>query len=95
MYNTPILFLVFNRPDTTQVVFDRIREIMPSRLYVAADAPREGRMEEAKRCEEVKAIIEQVDWPCSVKKLYRDKNLGCKRAISSAISWFLSRKNMV
>lgn len=92
MYNTPILFLVFNRPDTTQVVFDRIREIMPSRLYVAADAPRGGRMEEAKRCEEVKAIIEQVDWPCSVKKLYRDKNLGCKRAISSAISWFFEQE---
>lgn len=87
-------FLVFNRPDTTQVVFNRIREIRPSRLYVAADAPRKGRKDEALRCKEVKAIIEQVDWPCSVRKLYRDKNLGCKRAISSAISWFLNKKNM-
>jgi hypothetical protein len=37
---TPILFILFNRPDTTQIVFDAIRNIKPLRLYVAADGPR-------------------------------------------------------
>ena len=47
MYNTPILFLIFSRPDTTERVFQRIRAIKPSRLYVAADAPRDNRPDEA------------------------------------------------
>jgi len=29
-----------------------------------------------------------VDWDCEVKTLFRDKNLGCKIAVSSAIDWF-------
>ena len=33
------LFLVFNRPDNTIKVFEKIRETKPSRLYVAADVP--------------------------------------------------------
>lgn len=91
-YNTPILFLVFNRPDTTQVVFNRIREVQPARLYIAADAPRAGRKDEIRRCNEVKEIVSKVDWPCEVKHLYRDQNLGCKMAISSAISWFFEQE---
>ena len=92
MYFVPILFLVFNRPDTPQIVFNRIREVAPARLYVASDAPREGREEEKKRCSEVKEIVSRVDWPCEVKYLFRDKNLGCKKAVSEAITWFFEQE---
>lgn len=91
-YSTPILFLIFNRPDTTRIVFDRIRQVRPSRLYVAADAPREGREREKLLCAEAREIVSSVDWPCEVKYLFREKNLGCKRAISSAISWFFEQE---
>ena len=33
-------------------------------------------------------MITNVDWDCDVKKLYRQKNLGCKIAMSNAITWF-------
>jgi hypothetical protein len=92
MYNTPVLFLIFNRPDTTQQVFARIREIKPSRLYVAADGAREGRSDEERRCAEVRAIIDGVDWDCELKTLFRDKNLGCKIAVSEAITWFFEQE---
>lgn len=92
MYATPILFLIFNRPDTTQTVFNRIREIRPARLYVAADAPRANKPAEAEACRATRAIIDQVDWPCEVKKLYRDENLGCKLSVSGAISWFFEQE---
>lgn len=87
----PILFLVFNRPDTTARVFEAIRAARPSRLFVAADGPREGRDGEAERCEQVRAIATAVDWPCTVTTLFRDRNLGCKRAVSSAIDWFFEQ----
>lgn len=92
MYNIPILFLIFCRPDTTEQVFEQIRAIKPARLYVAADAPRAGRPDEAERAAQARAITEKVDWPCEVKTLYREQNLGCKRAVSEAISWFFEQE---
>ena len=92
VYNIPILFLVFSRPDTTIKVFERIRDIKPAKLYVAADAARDGRPDEAERCAETRAIIDKIDWPCELKTLYREKNLGCKMAVSSAISWFFEQE---
>ena len=37
----PVILLVFNRPAQTRRVFAAIQEARPSRLYVAADGPRE------------------------------------------------------
>jgi len=87
MLETPILFLVFNRPDTTQKVFDAIRQQKPKYLYVAADGARKHKLGEAEVCQQVRDII-KVDWDCELKTLFRDKNLGCKMAVSSAITWF-------
>jgi len=92
--NTPILFLVFNRPDTTKRVFEKIREALPPKLYVAADGPREEREGEADKCEQVRHIATNVDWDCEVKTLFRDKNLGCKHAVSGAIDWFFENEEM-
>ncbi len=86
--NTAVLFLVFNRPDSTKQVFEAIRKAEPPRLYVATDGPREGREGEAQKVAQVREIATAVDWPCEVKTLFREKNLGCKYAVSSAITWF-------
>jgi len=88
----PILFLVFNRPETTRAVFDVIRSVRPEKLYIAADGARSGRMGEAKLCDDVRQIVSQIDWECRVEKLFRSENLGCKRAVSEAISWFFERE---
>jgi hypothetical protein len=89
MFNTPVLFLIFNRPDTTRLVFEAIREIKPKQLFVAADGPRANRAGEGLLCAGVKEyVIENIDWDCDVKTLFRSENLGCGKAVSSAISWF-------
>ncbi len=89
---TPILFLVFNRPDTTRRVFEAIRNARPERLYLAADGVRTSRPGETERVNEVRQIVSNVDWPCEVKTLFRETNLGCKKAVSSAISWFFEHE---
>lgn len=89
---TPVLFLIFNRPDTTKKVFEAIRQARPTRLYVAADGARPSRAREAALCQETRAIVQMVDWPCEVKTLFRDRNLGCKVAVSEAISWFFQHE---
>lgn len=92
-FETPILFLVFNRPDLTQKVFETIRNCQPSRLYVAADGPRPHKSGELQLCAETRKIVEQVDWDCAVRKLYREENLGCGRAVSEAITWFFEQES--
>ncbi|MCD8194094.1 MAG: hypothetical protein LUD74_06045 [Tannerellaceae bacterium] len=94
MYNTPILFLLFNRPDTTQIVFERIREVKPAKLYIAADAARPEKPGEEEKCKEARRIAERVDWECEVHTLFRTTNLGCKKAVSEAISWFFTHEEM-
>jgi hypothetical protein len=87
---TPILFLIFNRPDTTQRVFDAIKQKKPKYLYVAADGPRKNKIGEDIKCMHTRNILKQIDWDCELKTLYRENNLGCGIAVSSAISWFFN-----
>ena len=89
---SPVLFLIFNRPDTTQQVFDVIRKAGPTRLYIAADGPRSDRAGEQEKCEAVRAIATGIDWNCRVETLFRDENLGCGTAVSEAITWFFNHE---
>lgn len=92
---TPVLLLAFSRPDTTRRVLERIRDAAPVRFYVACDAARNGRPAEAEKVEAVRALIKElVDWPCEIRTLYRDQNLGCKLAVSGALDWFFAHEEM-
>jgi hypothetical protein len=86
---TPVLFLIFNRLDTTKKVFAEIRKAKPKKLFIASDGPRNNEPGEREKVEGIRRyILENIDWPCKVKTLFRDKNLGCKYAVSGAIDWF-------
>ena len=85
--NTPVLLIVFNRPDTTQKVFEAIRRAIPQKLYIAADAPRIGNIEDLKNCALVKEIVNQVDWDCETHYRFSETNQGCGPGPYNAISW--------
>lgn len=91
-FKTPVLFLIFNRPDTTQLVFNEIKKIKPSILFIAADGPRNSL--EIEKVKNTRRVIEQIDWQCDVKTLFHDENLGCRLAVSSAIDWFFNNNEM-
>ncbi|NLI73330.1 MAG: glycosyltransferase family 2 protein [Euryarchaeota archaeon] len=86
----PILFMAFNRPDTTAKVFQAIRESRPTKLYIALDGSRNH--QETIKCAQVREIVENIDWECEVKRLYHNENLGCGKAVSSAITWFFNHE---
>jgi hypothetical protein len=85
--NTPVVMFVFNRPAETERVFAEIREARPPRLLIVADGPRADCHEDGARCEEVRLIVEQVDWPCEVQHNYSDVNLGCRKRVASGLDW--------
>lgn len=88
-----VLFLTFNRLDTTKLVFEQIKIAKPPKLYLASDGPRKNKEEEAETVKTVRNwLLENVDWDCEVKTLFREENLGCGKAVSSAITWFFEQE---
>lgn len=90
---TPVLLLAFNRPELTRQVFDTIRKAKPTKLYVAVDAPREGREDDVENNNKVKAIVKNVDWPCETHYLFQEKNLGCSLSGYTAWNWIFEKED--
>lgn len=90
-FSVPVLLVIFNRPALTRSVMDAIRLAKPSRLYVAADGPRDG-AGEAVLCQEARDIATEVNWPCELVTRFRGENVGCRIAVSSAIDWFFQHE---
>ena len=88
---TPVGFLIFNRPDTTEKVFEAIRKAKPPKLLVVADGPRTNRLGEAEKCAAARAIIERVDWDCEVLKNYSDVNLGVGPRVGTGMVWIFEQ----
>ena len=86
MLDTPIAFVIFNRPESTKVSFERIRGARPSKLFLIADAPRTDRPDEIELVKQARQVCEDVDWPCDVTRIYADSNMGCGRRISSGVT---------
>jgi hypothetical protein len=90
--DVPLLMIAFNRPEKTQQIFEAVRAAAPRRLYVAADGPRADVLSDSDRCERTRMVLENVDWPCEVQRLYQTGNLGCKRGVGTAIDWFFAHE---
>lgn len=92
MFQTPILLLVFNRPDLSAKVMAEIRKQAPTHLFIAADGPRTDNLLDAKLCRQTReTVLDNIDWPCEVRTLLRTENLGCGKAVSSALYWFFDQ----
>ncbi len=89
--DTPILMIVFNRPDKTQQVIKALEAVQPQRIFVAADGPRKDLSADAADCNEVRDLFEHLRWPCEVIKLYRPENLGVHFNPRFALKWFFEQ----
>lgn len=92
---SPVLLIGFNRPDTMQKVFNEVRRAQPLKLYYAVDCAREGKDDEAEKVNQVKDIINQVDWSCEVFTLFQKTNRGCGYGPSEAISWAFEKEDQL
>ncbi len=84
----PILVIAFNRPDHLSVLIDRLREVQPTKIYLAVDGPREGKEGEAEKVSECQQMVNDIDWECEVTTNFQELNLGCGLGVSTAITWF-------
>lgn len=88
-----VLLLAFNRPDHVVKAMGPICEYKPDRLYLACDGPRADKEGEREIVESTRRdMMKMVNWPCEVKTLFREKNLGCALAVYEAVSWFFEHE---
>ena len=86
-----VTLIFFNRPDTLQKVFEKVREAKPPKLFLVQDGAREGNLTDAERIRQCRQVVERIDWECEVYKDYSETNLGCGVRPQSGITWVLSQ----
>lgn len=92
--DVPVLFLFFNRPDLTKVVFEKIRLAKPKVLYLVSDGGRNS--DENVLVNNIRDYVDRnIDWTCEVHRDYASTNLGCKVRVSSGISFALKNEPYV
>lgn len=90
MLETPIAFLIWQRPSLTAKVFARIREVQPKQLIIIADGPKEDSPESAIRCKKTREVVENIDWPCEVFRDYSPTNMGPQDRIESGLDFIFN-----
>ncbi len=85
--STPIALFIFNRPQLTSQVFERISDARPRTLLMISDGPRPDRTGEQALVDRCRSLRDRVDWPCEVLTNFADENLGCGRRVASGLDW--------
>jgi len=83
--STPVVFIFFNRPDTTRRTFAAIRRARPRKLYLIQDGPRHDVPGEQALVEVTRNVAEEVDWECKVVRIYSETNLGLRKRVASGL----------
>lgn len=81
----PVVLLAYRRPEQTRRVFEAIRVAKPRELFLVMDGPKPGDTDDYERVEQTRAVVENVDWECNVRRVYASKNLGLKARVSSGL----------
>jgi hypothetical protein len=87
MSDLTVAMIIFNRPRHTAQSFECVRAQQPTKLFIIADGPRLDQPGDQQKCEDARAIVEQIDWPCEVHRNYAEQNMGLKQRVSSGLDW--------
>ncbi len=72
--DVPVRVMLWTRPDCLRQQFEVLREVAPSVLFLISDGGRND--VEKEKIQESRKIFEDIDWECTVHKLYFDENQG-------------------
>ncbi len=87
--NISVLMLFFNRPDRLAKVFAEVKKAQPARLFLYQDGPRSAA--DMPQIEACRRVVELIDWPCEVHRLYQERNYGCDPSGYMSQRWAFSQ----
>ena len=80
----PVVYILYNRPQTVRKTFAVIRAVQPKTLFLIADGPKNDL--DALKVSEARKEVEHIDWDCTVIRIYASDNMGCANRITSGLS---------
>lgn len=93
MSEPAVAILIFNRPQQTARLIEALRVVKPGRVLVVADGPRAGNSEDEENVRKCHALLERIDWDCTLERNIAERNLGCRRRVSGGLDWVFSRSD--
>lgn len=74
-FDIPVALIVYNRPEFTRQIIAALRPACPRHILIIADGPNLERSGDDTRCQQVRAAVAEIDWPCEVELNAADNNL--------------------
>ncbi len=72
--DVPVRVMIWTRPDCLRQQFEVIKKAAPSILFLVSDGGRNE--EEMAKIRESRKIFDEIDWECTIHKLYYEENQG-------------------
>lgn len=94
MTTPPILLLAYNRPEKFSDLLCSLRESRPKLVYVSFDGPKEDETDAAKVAH-TRESLTLIDWPCDLRILKHDSNIGIRKSVTHAVSRVLNENDSV
>ena len=76
LVDVPVAIQAFVRPEMLKKQWAVIKEARPSILFIRSDGPRETVPTDAELIRQSRAVTEDIDWECTVYRLFDEKNVG-------------------
>jgi len=92
--DVPVLVLGFNRPTLVIDLFKSLARVQPKKIYFAVDGPRYENQTDRELDKKVQDSLSVIDWKCEVYTLFRERNLGLKKAVIDAIDWIFENEEV-
>lgn len=87
MRSVPVVLIAFNRPDLARRTLAAIREAAPEQLFLVADGPRADRPADVELCAATRAVLDEIDWKCDVRRRFSTTNLGVEGNTELGLDW--------
>jgi len=86
--NTPVLLIIFNRPDKVKALIESLSKVKPTQIYISADGPRKHIPSDMVNCAKAREYAQLIDWPCDIHTNFLDENVGVDLGMEEAMNWF-------
>lgn len=92
MFNTPVLFITFARPEYARKTFEAIKEAKPTKLYFYSNKARLTNEDEVFRNNTIRSYVDEIDWDCEVFTFFRDEHVDIYTSLWSALDWVFNNE---
>lgn len=91
-FKTPILLMVYNRPELTRLTLQSLQALKPPVVYIACDGPSPDRHQDLDKVEQTcREIVDAIGEVSQLIWRKSSHHQGCRRGCSSAITWFFTQ----